>query len=122
MKAKGCDVELSGNNPGFTLPSNIGELGDDITTLKLSSCSLRGPPLGETLQLLKPLALTLEKLDLTHNEIGGTITDDILAYGKLVELQLSYTGIGGVCCVSGCAHHTTTHKQTARASELTCDC
>ena len=42
MKAKGCSVDLSGNEPGFTLPSNIGELGDDIVKLDLSSCSLQG--------------------------------------------------------------------------------
>ena len=42
MKAKGCEVYLSGNNPGFTLPSNIGELGDDIVNLDLSGCSLQG--------------------------------------------------------------------------------
>ena len=42
MKAKGCEVVLHSNNPGFTLPSNIGELGDDITELNLSECSLTG--------------------------------------------------------------------------------
>ena len=42
MKAKGCDVILRDNEPGFTLPSNIGELGDDITELDLSKCSLQG--------------------------------------------------------------------------------
>ena len=42
MKAKGCKVLLSDNEPGFTLPSNIGELGDDITKLDLSGCSLQG--------------------------------------------------------------------------------
>ena len=41
MKAKGCKVELS-SNKGFTLPSNIGELSDDITALDLSGCSLQG--------------------------------------------------------------------------------
>ena len=41
MKAKGCNVELYGNT-GFTLPSLIGELGDDITKLNLSECSLQG--------------------------------------------------------------------------------
>ena len=41
MKAKGCKVDLS-NNEGFTLPSNIGELGDDITELDLSKWSLQG--------------------------------------------------------------------------------
>ena len=42
MKAKGCNVNLGDNEPGFTLPSNIGELGDDITELDLSDCSLHG--------------------------------------------------------------------------------
>ena len=41
MKANGFDVALGGNK-GFTLPSNIGELGDDITKLDLSNCSLTG--------------------------------------------------------------------------------
>ena len=41
MKAKGCNVSLGGNK-GFTLPCNIGELGDDITKLDLSTCSLQG--------------------------------------------------------------------------------
>ena len=41
MKANGVDVALD-QNMGFTLPSNIGELGDDITELNLSSCSLTG--------------------------------------------------------------------------------
>ncbi len=42
MKAKGCKVYLF-NNTGFTLPSNISELGDDIVELDLSGCSLQGP-------------------------------------------------------------------------------
>ena len=42
MKAKGVEVDLS-RNAGFTLPSNIGELGGDITKLDLSNCSLTGP-------------------------------------------------------------------------------
>ena len=42
MKAKGCSVNLHNNQPGFTLPSNIGELGDDIAKLDLSNCSLQG--------------------------------------------------------------------------------
>ena len=41
MKAKGCKVDLE-DNKGFTLPSNIGELGDDIMSLDLRDCSLRG--------------------------------------------------------------------------------
>ena len=42
MKAKGCEVSLEYNKPGFTLPSNIGELGDDIAKLDLRDCSLQG--------------------------------------------------------------------------------
>jgi hypothetical protein len=42
MKAKGVDVRLN-NNAGFTLPSNIGELGGDTKKLDLSNCSLTGP-------------------------------------------------------------------------------
>ena len=30
------------HNEGFTLPANIGELGDDITELDLRHCSLKG--------------------------------------------------------------------------------
>ena len=41
MKVNGCNIDLRYNDPGFTLPSTIGELGD-ITTLDLSVCSLRG--------------------------------------------------------------------------------
>jgi len=42
MRATGVKIELWGNKPGFTLPSNIGELGDDITELNLANCSLKG--------------------------------------------------------------------------------
>ena len=42
IKAKGCEFKLGRNKPGFTLPSNIGELGDDITKLDLGDCYLRG--------------------------------------------------------------------------------
>jgi hypothetical protein len=41
MKADGKDVRLSGNQ-GFTLPANIGDLGDSITRLDLNSCFLVG--------------------------------------------------------------------------------
>ena len=39
---EGRAVDLKGN-PGLTLPSNIGELGNDITELDLSDHNLRGP-------------------------------------------------------------------------------
>ena len=40
MKTEGVNVTLSGNS-GFTLPLNVGELGD-IEQLNLSRCSLTG--------------------------------------------------------------------------------
>ena len=43
MKVKGATVNLFGNAYDFELPSNIGELGDDITMSNLSNCSLIGP-------------------------------------------------------------------------------
>ena len=44
MKAKGIIPKLGlCANGGFTLPLNIGELGDDISELNLSNCSLTGP-------------------------------------------------------------------------------
>ena len=51
MKAMGVTVKLAGNT-GFTLPSNIDELGDDITQLDLSNCSLTGPLSIRTERLL----------------------------------------------------------------------
>ena len=44
MKAKGCKIQLLRNDPGFTLPSNIGELAGDSTQLdlNLNNCSLHG--------------------------------------------------------------------------------
>ena len=41
-KARGKTVVLSGNEPGFTLPANIGDLPSDIKWLNLSNCSMRG--------------------------------------------------------------------------------
>ena len=43
-----------------------------------------GPSLGETLPLLKPLASTLEVLNLSGNVLRGTITSDIEAFTKLI--------------------------------------
>ena len=42
IKAKGCEVNLENNEPGFTLPSNMGELGDDITELNFGGAHFPG--------------------------------------------------------------------------------
>ena len=123
MKAKGIISmpfrDGSGNglsyNKGFTLPANIGELGDDITTLDLRYCSLTGPlstrserlmfatentqycagpPLPEALKLLVPL-VNIEELSLGGNKLGGTITADVQVFKKLKKLGLSNMGLNG---------------------------
>ena len=47
------------------------------------------------MQLLAPLAPTLEKLDLGDNKLGGTVTADIAAFTKLTELVLYNMGLEG---------------------------
>ena len=119
MKAKGVEVFLY-SNAGFTLPSNIGELGGDITKLNLSDCSLTGPrstrterlrtcsifqsnvhvlvcagpPLHETVKLLSPLT-KLEELRLSGNELGGAIPTDVAVFTNLKTLGLSRMGLEG---------------------------
>ena len=58
-----------------------------------------GPPLPEALRLLVPLAPTLEKLHLSGNKLGGTISEDITVFTKLTELELYQMGLNGVFCV-----------------------
>ena len=45
--------------------------------------------------MLKPLAPTLETLDLYGNKLGGTITDDIAAFTKLTSLYLGGMDLKG---------------------------
>ena len=45
--------------------------------------------------MLLPLAPTLETLDLGHNPLGGTITDDIASFVKLNKLSLIGMGLKG---------------------------
>ena len=49
--------------------------------------------------MLKPLAPTLMKLDLSGNKLGGTITDDIAAFTKLTELRLYDMDLEGASIV-----------------------
>ena len=57
--------------------------------------SRAGPPLDETLRMLLPLTPTLERLDLSGNKLGGTITDDIASFVKLKTLYLYGMGLKG---------------------------
>ena len=49
--------------------------------------------------MLKPLAPTLETLELSGNKLGGTITDDIAAFTKLTSLDLADMGLQGMFVV-----------------------
>ena len=54
MKARGHKVILSANNPGFTLPHDVAELGYEFEELDLMNCSLRGklpPEIGDLIQV-----------------------------------------------------------------------
>ena len=54
MKARGHKVILSANNPGFTLPHDVDELGYEFEELDLMNCSLRGklpPEIGDLIQV-----------------------------------------------------------------------
>ena len=46
-----------------------------------------GPPLPETIKLLAPLA-NLEELNLSYNDLGGTIMADVAVFTKLKKLVL----------------------------------
>ena len=49
--------------------------------------------------MLKPLAPTLMKFNLSKTKLGGTITDDVTAFMKLTELFLCDMGINGTFVV-----------------------
>ena len=94
MKAKGCWVALNGNS-GFTLPSNIGELSDDITALDLSGCSLQGAScsITSTQKLTSPRAgaipasignlTNLWRLELQGNALSGACVEPPGKHNKL---------------------------------------
>ena len=50
--------------------------------------------------MLAPLAPTLEKLDLSNNLLGGTITADIVVFSKLTDLWLYGMNLQGAVCPS----------------------
>ena len=45
--------------------------------------------------MLKPLAPTLMKFNLSKTKLGGTITDDVAAFTKLTVLDLSCMDLEG---------------------------
>ena len=68
-----------------------------VVSLKLYFYPCSGPPLPEVLELLAPLASSLEELDLSENKLGGSLTPKIGVFAKLKVLKLSRMGLEGAC-------------------------
>ena len=89
MKAKGANVRLSGN-AGFTLPSNIGELGDEITKLDLSCCSLTGPLSIRSERFTFRVDMVTFFAGQLPKELGKLVNlKELDVYGNKIEGQLS---------------------------------
>ena len=90
----GRDIDLSGNEPGFTLPTNIGELGDDARNLDLSWCSLHAE---------LPLAIGKFKanncrVDLSGNQ-GFVLSSDVSAVLNVTALDFSSCHLEGASLI-----------------------
>ena len=59
-----------------------------------------GVTLQEVLQILAPLASSLGVLNLSSNQLGGTITADVMVYTKLKKLILHNMGLEGKICIT----------------------
>ena len=59
-----------------------------------------GPPLPETIKLLAPLS-NLEELNLSYNDLGGTIMADVAVFTKLKKLVLVEMELDGEMVVPG---------------------
>ena len=93
---EGYDIDLSGNEPGFTLPTNIGELSDDVRNLDLSWCSLHGE---------LPLAIGKLKaggcnVDLSGNKPEGfVLSSDVSSVLDATELDFSSCYLEGASLI-----------------------
>ena len=88
MKAQGVGVILSSNN-GFTLPTNLDRICDDITELALANCSLAGSiPKGiGGLHYLSSLNLAGNTLNgLCDNRDGGRVGGGLCSRGAIMCL------------------------------------
>jgi Leucine-rich repeat (LRR) protein len=84
---RGLDLRLMGNN-GFTLPNNLGELGEEVSTLDLNECSLAGP-ISASLGDLTGLTT----IYLFSNALTGTLPDSIAQLHKIRTLNVAMNGL-----------------------------
>ena len=98
MKANGVFVGLDGNM-GFTLPSNIGELGDDITKLYLSNCSLTGPRSTRSERFRFRVDMVAFFAGQLPKELGKPVNLRVFnVYGNQIEGQLGIRSERVVVC------------------------
>ena len=88
------ELNLNRNLLGGTISAEIMNF-TKLTDLNLRETGLEGPPLHETLRMLKPLAPTLEGLCLDDNDLGGRISADILVFTSLTLVGLENVGAEG---------------------------
>ena len=130
MKAKAnqvCDVRLSGNEPGFSLPEELDALGDEIVELDLSYCSLHG-------FLPRTLPKSLRRIVLDGNRFSGEIPvswSHIESLERLSKVDCGIPDSSGcklrcqimllwLCCnaaaVDSCVRRRRSSKKMARSS------
>ena len=82
VKAKGCTVHL-GDNKGFTLPDDLGSMGDDVTRIDLQESTIEGSIPDSIGDLIN-----LEVCNLHQNNLTGALPSSIGKLQKLKELRL----------------------------------
>ena len=88
------DLNLNQNPLGGTISVDILKF-TKLEELDLRETGLEGPPLHETLRIIKPLAATLDVLCIGDNQLGGTLTADISVFTNLGLLFLENVGFEG---------------------------
>ena len=85
-------LNLDNNDLGGTITSDMAVF-TNLTFLSLEFMELSGPPLHDAIQLLAPLAASLEDLYLNDNHLAGNVASDIAMFTKLTSLCLCQMGL-----------------------------
>ena len=84
---------LFANQLGGTITSDFAAFSK-LKDLDLDEMGLTAPPLDETIELLTPVAPSLEVLCVGGNRLGGTIPSDIELFTRLTTLVLFDMDVG----------------------------